>query len=126
MSEHLGKITEDLAEDITQNIEQSRTVTSTVEGNYSTPAPLSAKYRAYKLKKLGYTNIFHGFTGKLRKAVETQKVNDLKHKILVNDKVEYAQYLNDGTDKMKARKFFGLSKKIISDVEKEFKGLTIG
>ena len=117
----LREFTKGAADSITDNLINSRVVTNEVGGSYADPSPLSQKYKAYKQKNYGYSNIFWGRTKKLLKSVKFKKVGKLHYRIYIaSDRGEVAEYINNGTDKMPARKFFGISDETIKNFQDEF------
>lgn len=124
VAKFLSEITQTFADDISLNLEKSRIVTKNQGGSYGSPAPLKENYRRYKQRNYGYDNIFHGKTKRLLNSIKTRKIHELKHRIYSD--VDYSEYVNDGTNRMKPRRFFGLSQNIISEAEKKFNGLKIG
>lgn len=108
-------ITKAIKDDITENLLNERIVTKDIEGAYAKPEALSTQYRNWKIRKGYPINIFRQ-KEKLIKSVKSKRINDTFYQIFIGGKPdEYAHHVN------KFRKFFGVSKNIVEQIEREFK-----
>ena len=104
-----------IQDDITKNITDERIVTEDIGGAYADPAALSKKYKEWKVRKGYPPNIFR-MKERLLKSVKNKKVSNGVYRIYISGKAnDYAEHVNE------KRKFFGISKNIIDDIEKYFK-----
>jgi hypothetical protein len=105
----IREITEVVKNDIQSILDGQKALTSPYEGVYTTPKPLNKEYRAWKLKKLGYTDIYKGKNLQLIKSLRS-KSTKVEGNIYIN--LEYAKYVD------KDRNFFGISREALERTEK--------
>ena len=118
---YLKTIADIISEDLRKNLEEQRVVSSEISGSYGMPAPLNPKYKAWKQRVLGYTDIFKGKELKLIKSVRARRAGKLHWKINIGikERETIAEYVN------RKRQFWGISKDIIEQIEKDFKAVKI-
>jgi len=108
-----------IAEDITGNMEKERVVSQDIGGVYGKPKPLNADYRAWKIKN-GLSGRIFRKEEEMINSVQIKRNGNFNSTIYVGGVADsYASYVNE------KRKFFGISKKIINDIEEQFNKLKI-
>lgn len=119
--DYLKKIAHTIADDLRKNLEQQRVVSAEIGGDYGTPAPLSAQYKIWKQRVLGYTDIFKGKELKLIQSVRARRAGKMSWKINIGlkERETIAEYVN------RKRRFWGISKDIIEKIQKEFKAQNV-
>jgi len=117
-SKFLKEITQDIADDITTNLEKERVVTTDIGGTYNKAKAIDPKYRAWKIRNGLSGNIFRKEENLINEV--TVKNSNLSYKVFIKGESEgYAEYVND------KRKFFGISKDVLNSITEKFKNLKI-
>lgn len=116
---YMKSLVKTIQDDITKNITDERVVSENIGGSYGAPKPLTQNYLNWKIRHGKPKNIFRKDLN-LIKSIKAKKNSEFNYTIYVSGKANnYAEYVNE------PRKFFGISKTIIEQIEKSFKMLKV-
>ena len=108
-----------ISEDITGNMERERVVSQNIGGDYQPAPPIDPDYVEWK-KRQGFSPRIFRKEENMINEVKFKRSGSLSYKIFMEGVSEnYASYVNN------KRKFFGISKYIIEQIESKFKKMKL-